>query len=239
MTLPITTLPIAAASRPARRSVSRTTVAPRSVAGIVLREPLKVPIAVRTGLQRTMSRVLMGYLLYRQRRIGSPRPGRPAEPGATGDRRRDDQTERHQRHALCDEHAEQAAAPLQHQPAATGRDREPREVRNKRPKQAPGSLRGEVERHSEPEQSIGGADRLQVTRAGLKHRRVAIEQREPESRDKGCGEPDGLAEGGRNGGADPGRAQRALALAGADTGPHHGDERAAQAEDERDEEIFE
>src|SRR5215813_13820341 len=170
MTLPITTLPIAAASRPARRSVSRTTVAPRSVAGIVLREPLKVPIAVRTGLQRTMSRVLMGYLLYRQRRIGSPRPGRPAEPGATGDRRRDDQTERHQRHALCDEHAEQAAA--------TGRDREPREVRNKRPKQAPGSLRGEVERHSELEQSIGGADRLQETRAGLKHRRVAIRSEE-------------------------------------------------------------
>src|SRR6266446_5601134 len=63
MTLPMTTLPIVAASSPERLSVSRTTVAPRSVAGIVLREPLKVPIAVRTGLQRTTSCVLMGLLL--------------------------------------------------------------------------------------------------------------------------------------------------------------------------------
>jgi hypothetical protein len=39
-TLPIRTLPIAAASSPERLSVSRTTVAPRSVAGIALREPL-------------------------------------------------------------------------------------------------------------------------------------------------------------------------------------------------------
>src|SRR5712691_6751025 len=56
----MTTLPIAAASSPDRRSVSRTTAAPRSAAGIVLREPLKAPIAVRTGLQRTTSRARMG-----------------------------------------------------------------------------------------------------------------------------------------------------------------------------------
>jgi hypothetical protein len=40
MTFPITTLPTAAASSPDRRSVSRTTTAPRSGAGIVFNEPL-------------------------------------------------------------------------------------------------------------------------------------------------------------------------------------------------------
>ena len=49
MTLPITTLPMRAGSRPERRSVSRTTVAPNSVAGAAFNVPLKVPIAVRTG----------------------------------------------------------------------------------------------------------------------------------------------------------------------------------------------
>src|ERR1700682_1230644 len=63
MTLPMTTLPIVAASSPDRLSVSRTTAAPRSGAGIVLSEPLKAPIAVRTGLQRTISRAFIGHLL--------------------------------------------------------------------------------------------------------------------------------------------------------------------------------
>ena len=71
MTLPMTTLPIAAASSPDRFSVSRTTAAPRSGAGIVFSEPLKVPIAVRTGLQRTISRVFMSELLSLNARHGS------------------------------------------------------------------------------------------------------------------------------------------------------------------------
>ena len=49
MTLPITTLPTRAGSSAERRSVSRTTVAPNSVAGVPFNLPLKVPIAVRTG----------------------------------------------------------------------------------------------------------------------------------------------------------------------------------------------
>src|SRR5258708_25901701 len=65
ITLPITTLPTAAASSPARRKVSRTTTAPRSAAGIVLSDPLNAPIAVRTGLQRTTSGVAMIYLYRR------------------------------------------------------------------------------------------------------------------------------------------------------------------------------
>src|SRR5437899_6750983 len=56
MTLPITTLPTRAASRPERRNVSRTTVAPSSVAGVPFKAPLKVPIAVRTGRHKTTSR---------------------------------------------------------------------------------------------------------------------------------------------------------------------------------------
>ena len=54
MTLPITTEPTAAGSSPERRSVSRTTAAPSSVAGVSLSDPLKAPIAVRTGLQMTI-----------------------------------------------------------------------------------------------------------------------------------------------------------------------------------------
>ena len=54
MTLPITTEPTAAGSIPERRSVSRTTAAPSSVAGVSLSDPLKAPIAVRTGLQMTI-----------------------------------------------------------------------------------------------------------------------------------------------------------------------------------------
>src|SRR5438128_569617 len=56
MTLPITTLPTRAGSSPERRSVSRTTVAPNSVAGVPFNVPLKVPIAVRTGSDKTTSR---------------------------------------------------------------------------------------------------------------------------------------------------------------------------------------
>ena len=40
-------------------------------------------------------------------------------------------------------------------------------------------------------------------------------------------------------GADPGGAQGALALARADIGADHGDERTAQAEDQRDQQVFE
>src|SRR5258708_6205832 len=60
MTLPRTTLSISSASSPPRRKVSRTTTAPSSVAGMVLSDPLNAPIAVRTGLQRTTSRVAIG-----------------------------------------------------------------------------------------------------------------------------------------------------------------------------------
>src|SRR5262249_51950947 len=41
--------------------VAPITLPPRSVAGTILSEPLKVPIAVRTGLQRTISCVLTGF----------------------------------------------------------------------------------------------------------------------------------------------------------------------------------
>src|SRR5688572_19019285 len=80
MTLPMTTLPIAAASSLARFSVSRTTTAPRSVAGVALSEPLNVPMAVRTGLQRTISRALMGRSPCRK---DGTRPNQPHEASSS------------------------------------------------------------------------------------------------------------------------------------------------------------
>ena len=55
-TLPMTTVLMSEPSSPARDSVERTTMAPRSGAGVALRLPPKVPIAVRLALQRTISR---------------------------------------------------------------------------------------------------------------------------------------------------------------------------------------
>src|SRR6185369_17161065 len=81
MTLPITTVPISSASRPARRSVSRTAIAPSSVAGVAFKDPLKPPIAVRTGWARTMSRVLMGISSVRRLALGGGFDGR-SEHGA-------------------------------------------------------------------------------------------------------------------------------------------------------------
>src|ERR1700754_4813374 len=55
-TLPITTEPSLFASTPLRRTASRTTSAPRSVAGTSLSAPPNAPMAVLTGLLITISR---------------------------------------------------------------------------------------------------------------------------------------------------------------------------------------
>ena len=52
-------------------------------------------------------------------------------------------------------------------------------------------------------------------------------------------EVDDFAERGGNGGADPGRAHGAIRPAGADVRADHGDERAAQSENQRNKQIFE
>src|SRR5207247_9920540 len=51
--------------------------------------------------------------------------------------------------------------------------------------------------------------------------------------------PDQRREAGGDAGADPGRAQRPLALSRADVGPDHRDERPTEAEDEGHEEVLE
>src|SRR5215469_4737636 len=62
MTFPMMTDPRRSASSPERLSVSRTTTVPSSVAGTPLSDPLKAPMGVRIGLQRTTSRVLISIL---------------------------------------------------------------------------------------------------------------------------------------------------------------------------------
>jgi hypothetical protein len=71
---------------------------------------------------------------------------------------------------------------------------------------------------------------LQITRSGVEHGGIGVEQREPCFRERGSEQPDGFAQARRDGGADPGRPQRAVALTGADIGSDHGDQGAAQSE---------
>jgi hypothetical protein len=56
ITLPMTAVLILARSSFALARVALITVAPSSLAGTALREPLNVPIAVRTGAHKTTSR---------------------------------------------------------------------------------------------------------------------------------------------------------------------------------------
>jgi hypothetical protein len=56
--------------------------------------------------------------------------------------------------------------------------------------------------------------------------------------ENGSEQPDGFAQARRDGGADPGRPQRAVALTGADIGSDHGDQGAARSEDEGNQQIF-
>ena len=151
-----------------------------------------------------------------------------------------DQAESGKRHRQRNENIGEVAGPAQRKPAADRRDQQPREVGQQRPQQPAGALRGEIERHAEAEQAIDRADDVQIARPGIDHRRVVVEQRQPGARDRRRRRaPIDLAQPGRDRRADPRHAQGAVAPAGADIGSDHGDERAAEAEDERDQQIFE
>jgi hypothetical protein len=63
ITLPSTTDPSKAGSSFARASVSRTAIAPSSVAGTPFSAPLNAPIAVRTGWHNTISRAELKLLI--------------------------------------------------------------------------------------------------------------------------------------------------------------------------------
>src|SRR5256886_9001499 len=57
---------------------------------------------------------------------------------------------------------------------------------------------------------------------------ICVEQREPGLGESGRREPDDLGETRSDPGADPGRAQRAVSLAGTDVGAHHRDKRSEE-----------
>src|SRR5271166_1211284 len=161
------------------------------------------------------------------------------EPSPARNRRGVDEPEGGQRGAEREKDPGYFAAQTKRQPSPGAGNDEARETRDKRPAQPADTLRGEIERHAEPEQAIERADRLQVARAGVEHGRVAVEQREPQARESRSRDPDrpGDAEGRRS--ADPGDAERALPPSRRDIRAHHRDERAAQPEDDRNQQVFE
>ena len=107
-----------------------------------------------------------------------------------------------------------------------------------RPFQRAGALRGEIERHAEAEEAVERADDAQIDRAGRDHRRIAVEQPEPGLRKQRRRDADRLGQAKAEPAADPGRAQRAVAVARADVGADQRDQRPAEAEGERDQQIF-
>src|SRR5438034_9793358 len=165
-------------------------------------------------------------------------PGDRAEPGAARDSSGVHQPECDKCRAECDEHVRHIAAPSQGQPAADGRNKKPRHVRDQWPEEPPGPHRGEVERQAESEETVERTDQAQIARAGIEHCWVRIEQREPRVREGGGTDADDLREADSDPGADPGRAQRAASLARSDIRSHHGDERPPEPEHERDQPVL-
>src|SRR6266850_1161003 len=98
----------------------------------------------------------------RRENVAKHGPSDRAEPGARRYRRRVDQPERRQRDAQREENVRQVAGRVQDEPAAARRDRQPRQVREQRPQHAARALRGEVERHAEPEEAIEGTDGVEI-----------------------------------------------------------------------------
>src|SRR3989475_10325540 len=120
----------------------------------LLHERARAPVARRSGRTRRRAR----------------------QPKRSSARTRQAPTER-------DEDIRDVAAPSQGQPATAGRDGEPRQICEQWPAQPPGALRGEVQRHAEPEETVERTDRAQIARAGGEHRRIRVEQREARVRE--------------------------------------------------------
>src|SRR6516165_3465941 len=126
------------------------------------------------------------------------------EPRAASHSRRINEAKNAKRNRQGDKYAAEAAAQAQGKIAAARRDHEPGEIGKQRPKQPAGALRGEIQRHAETEQAVGGADDTEVARTRIDHLRRGIEQRQPSAR-RHCGaKPDQFAQAGRDAGADPG-----------------------------------
>ena len=122
-------------------------------------------------------------------------------------------------------------------PPSRRRPRQPSAAARRRAARAPAcTLRGEVEGEAKAEEAVGGTDDAQVGGARLQHPRVRAEQAEP-----GCGQSGRDADrlGDDEGEARPAtRSQRPGPLAGADVRADDRDHRRADAEDERDQQVF-
>src|SRR5262249_18485755 len=130
--------------------------------------------------------------------------------------------EGYKRYSLRDEHFEEVSTPPHREPSAASRDDQSHKICKQRPQQATSSLRCEIKCHAEPEEAVCRPDGLQIADPDVEHRRVSIEQLKPGFWKRGGAEPDGFGKSGGNGGADPGRSQRALARSRTDIGSDHG-----------------
>src|SRR5256885_17198487 len=86
-------------------------------------------------------------------------PGPAGLPGAERDGAGDDAAEDHERGGHHAEESVQAHAARAHdEPAAGAGHHQPRRAADDRPREAPGALRGEVEREPETEEAVDGTD---------------------------------------------------------------------------------
>jgi hypothetical protein len=101
------------------------------------------------------------------------------------------------------------------------------------PQDAPGALRGEVERDPGREQGVERRHGAQVARAVFQHRGVVAEEPDPGERENGREDADHQADRGGEACAEPGDALGALGAAGADVRADEHHERLADREDPR------
>src|SRR5262245_27710004 len=94
-------------------------------------------------------------------------------------------------------------------------------------------------RHAEAEATVEWTDDVKIARACVKHRRIRAEQREPSpGRDRST-EPDECCESPGHPGTDPRRMHCTVTPPGAHVRADHRHERAAEPEDQRNEQILE
>src|SRR5206468_5350394 len=96
-------------------------------------------------------------------------------------------------------------------PSSARRDDEAAQPGHERPEQAPGALRGEVERQAEAEEAVGRPDDAQVRRADSQNLGLGAEETEPLRREERGGQPDRLRDARRQRRAGPGDAAGARA----------------------------
>ena len=161
-----------------------------------------------------------------------------AGPGAGGDGECIADAEAEESGAEGQEQGVQGAGEVEGEPAADDRDEHADDRGGEGQRHAACALRGEIERHAEAEETVEGADGAEIGAAGFKHGRVGVEQAEPGFGEGGDGEADAFGEEEGEDGAGPGGTEGTGRLPGAEISTDEGDEGCAEAENERDEEVF-